>query len=473
MLISTLNQSFQKHRRLYFGIFAALIIIAFTPGLFSIVNGSAGSGKVGTVFGKSVSYRDLAPLQGELRILRMLGAIQEESEQMLFFYYAQKQDAKRYGVKVSDEELAKFIIDTKLFVDDKGAFDQTKYQQFLNGMTATGIPKKDVENAFRSLAVFQKLDRMLLEDLSVTDEEAKKVYQERNALRKVCIASFPVQIADEGKITEEEMKTYYQNNQERFQIPGSCKVVMVELADSKAASDFANNALKAMNNKNSAGMLAAFNAEAAKLKLNVLKDDNITSYSSAVAGKNLPQLAQNLSKSGVLVADPVELDGKYFVAAVWERVPARIAAYDEVKTDLRKYCAEDQAFTAQQQQLEKLRTGLMQSPDTAQLVTAFKALKDCTFSEKEFTLANEPKDFFEYIHFSRIGSMAAGSISEPLPDLTGGMQLILVTEIVLPDDSKFAADAEKYREAAKAAKAEQIRQAHQQTFMENVQFFTR
>ena len=235
MLIRSLNQSFQKHRRLYFGIFAALIIIAFTPGLFSIVNGTAGSGEVGTVYGRSVTYKQLAPLRGQLRVLRLLQAVPDESEETLFIYYAQLQDLKRAGIEISDSELANFIIKTKIFNGEGDKFDADKYQQFLSGMTANGLPKSEVENALRTIAGVQKLNEKLTADVKASDEEALELFRQQQALRKVRIAEFPARKPEPEKLTDADLKAYYDAHSERFIRPGYLKAALIETADPQAA----------------------------------------------------------------------------------------------------------------------------------------------------------------------------------------------------------------------------------------------
>ena len=76
MVIKKLNSMFHKHSRWLFGIFAAIIIIAFMDFLTPGRGGCAFSGgpenqKVGTAFGKKVTYGDLledAQLAGDRRL---------------------------------------------------------------------------------------------------------------------------------------------------------------------------------------------------------------------------------------------------------------------------------------------------------------------------------------------------------------------------------------------------------------------
>jgi len=83
------------------------------------------------------------------------------------------EEAKKLGLKVSDEELRKHIMKIQAFHNENGEFDSQIYREVLeaNHMTVTGF-----EEAQREALLIEKVKRLVRDTVHVTDDEVKSLY---------------------------------------------------------------------------------------------------------------------------------------------------------------------------------------------------------------------------------------------------------------------------------------------------------
>jgi len=137
------------------------------------------------------------------------------------------QDADKAGYRVSDSQLAEFITTTPRF-QSSGQFDQALYQQQL---VAQGFTKAGYEAYLRREFVLQQLRDGLGNSYIVTKQDQKNVLrlaQETRAFDYAIIE--PATYAADIEIPDEEIRQYYEDNQELYQSPEMIKVEYVQLS---------------------------------------------------------------------------------------------------------------------------------------------------------------------------------------------------------------------------------------------------
>ncbi len=138
------------------------------------------------------------------------------------------QQIKKRNIKVSDSELAYYnrilppqiVQDLEVF-QTEGEFDPAKYSDWLNIPANYEANRQfilGVEAMVRDRLLIQKLRNRVGGAVKVTDPEVRKAYIDDNEKVKVkyvfaAIGSFPDSLVS---VSEEEVKTYYQENQDEF-----------------------------------------------------------------------------------------------------------------------------------------------------------------------------------------------------------------------------------------------------------------
>lgn len=232
MVIKKLNSMFHKHSRWLFGIFAAIIIIAFmdflTPGSGGCAF-SAGpeSQKVGTAFGKKVTYGDLLDVDRDFQVFESLtgNRFQREIRTLFYFYCVQKR-AEQLGFTYADKDIAAFVRVFPQF-SENGKFSQKKYEEYLKN---NQLSSADLVNAIRNCMIVQGLPGALSRDVTVTDQEVEAVY--KSNYPRVAIRAFKVKGEDFAKlvkIDDAALKKYMNEHKADYVIPGKMDALVVEL----------------------------------------------------------------------------------------------------------------------------------------------------------------------------------------------------------------------------------------------------
>ena len=136
MIIKKLNSVFHRHSRWLFGLFNIIIIVSFigfmVPGSFFGFGPEAGSGtKVGTAFGKKVTYEDLRSIHRSLEVCNQIGfPVGEARIEQQFFFFCILEKAKSMGIAASDKEIAESLKQHPM-LQSNGKFDINKYNNLV------------------------------------------------------------------------------------------------------------------------------------------------------------------------------------------------------------------------------------------------------------------------------------------------------------------------------------------------------
>jgi parvulin-like peptidyl-prolyl isomerase len=164
------------------------------------------------------------------------------------------QEARRMGIKISDEELRFALLNQPLpeflnypaFQTD-GRFDLAKYQQAILNPNFNSLP---LENSYRRTLPLQRVQERVLLTAQVSPGELWEIFRQRNEKVRFQMAHIPVGkvTPPETQPTEEELAEFLAKNRDRFHEPERASLAFVRLEkrysveDSLEALDLIRNA---------------------------------------------------------------------------------------------------------------------------------------------------------------------------------------------------------------------------------------
>ena len=138
------------------------------------------------------------------------------------------------GYHVADEILAKEIKQLEIFKQD-GIFALDAYQAWTRQQ---GMAVKEFENLFRGDLVVKQLQDAVTRSAMVGSAELEILYQIQQQTRDINYLEFKnSQFTADIKVTDEEIKTYFDANQARFMHPEQVSISYVELKGADLAKD--------------------------------------------------------------------------------------------------------------------------------------------------------------------------------------------------------------------------------------------
>ncbi len=140
--------------------------------------------------------------------------------------------SKKQRIKVSDEELAKYIQNLPLFKDEDGNFSLQAYRRFLN---AIGIPEKEFEETLREDLLLEKLKQKVSVKATVSETEIQDAWT--RSQEKFKLSYYPIKyekFLPQISISEEEIRDYYSKHKEELVIPKRVWLSFVIIPKDKA-----------------------------------------------------------------------------------------------------------------------------------------------------------------------------------------------------------------------------------------------
>ena len=293
MIIKKLNSVFHRHSRWLFGLITIVIIISFigfmVPGSFFGFGPDTGSGaKVGTAFGKKVTYEDLRSVHRNFEVCKQLGfPINDVGIEQQFVFYCILEKAKTMGIAASDKEVAATLKQHPM-LQTNNQFDIKKYTNLKNNLNRFGVTQSDIEDAIRMIIVINKMQNTMGDSIVVTPGEAKDLFRRFNTEYELQIAEFQLakapgmvkpnarKLAELPAAEQKAVQAFFQTNRKNYKIPGWLNVMVVEFKNSlftaqaaKKATDkellkFYNANKSLFQDKN--GKTLAFRAARAKVR---------------------------------------------------------------------------------------------------------------------------------------------------------------------------------------------------------------
>lgn len=135
-----------------------------------------------------------------------------------------KREATRLGLQVTDDEVREAILDIPTF-QDGARFDRTRY---LAALRASRLTPAEFEEAQRETLLVTKLEGLLTDGLTTSDQEVKNLYALEGEKVDVTFVKVPFsQFKDAATLGDTEVADYYEKNRERFRKPDTVAVSYV------------------------------------------------------------------------------------------------------------------------------------------------------------------------------------------------------------------------------------------------------
>ncbi len=155
----------------------------------------AEGGAAGTLFGKKVPVQTY--LQAQQAVLHQAilthgdryreHLTDEELDSQAWDWLIFLTEAKREGIRVSDEEVVKELRHAPLFQTD-GQFDPAAYQQILRYLQ---VPPRTFEEEFRQSIMIKRVIEQVAEGITVSDEDLKEGFHQREDSIRVSFLRIP------------------------------------------------------------------------------------------------------------------------------------------------------------------------------------------------------------------------------------------------------------------------------------------
>lgn len=144
-----------------------------------------------------------------------------------------KQRADQFGYRVSDEELARRVMDYPQFQVD-GKFSQDRYNALLS---ASGLSPTGFEAELQEGLLIDQLRNAVIESAFVVPYELDRKYAIEKQEREIDYALIAAaDFAGNTSVTDEQVKKWYEENKQNYLLPETVNLQYVELTRARAES---------------------------------------------------------------------------------------------------------------------------------------------------------------------------------------------------------------------------------------------
>ncbi len=137
------------------------------------------------------------------------------------------QEAKKAGIRVSDDEVRDFVITIPAFKVN-GVFSKRRYVEVLR---YNRIKPAEFEDKVRFDLTMAKFQNSIADGIIVTNEEVKQMYNTFNKKVKLGFIKIPFKdFLSKVSFTDNQLKEYYNKNKEKFRIPEKRDISYIEIS---------------------------------------------------------------------------------------------------------------------------------------------------------------------------------------------------------------------------------------------------
>lgn len=341
-----------------------IIIISFGFGFgMSQFSGSDQTkSSAGKIFGKNVTFTDFQAYARAARIQailmtgneyeKMLPLIDMENETWTRIMLVK--EAERRGVKASNNEVVSFIRTMPAFQRD-GQFDKKLYNNILNHVFRSSA--RDFEESIRDQIRITKLLQSSVGKTVISDEDVRREYERRNRKIKAgYVVIDPAQFNKTVKISDEEVKNYFNEHRGDFLVPETIKLQYVTIPVSeKAKDDDLAKAEAAAQQVYQQALTGSLQAAAKTQKLSVVETGFVSLDNPDLSlGWPLEFWQQALEDKSGAVLSPVKTSKGYVIARVSDRKVAYIPEFAKAKDDVKARLLADRTSTIAKDKAETL-----------------------------------------------------------------------------------------------------------------------
>jgi peptidyl-prolyl cis-trans isomerase D len=126
--------------------------------------------------------------------------------------------AKRLGVAATEPQIQKAIESISLFHDDAGKFDPVRYRNYLrNGLSRFALYEFDLRELIADFVNYETIKKLTGSGLGVSGWEVDRAYKSRYEMFTAYEIFLKADaLAKDLKVTDEQIKTYYEENKTSF-----------------------------------------------------------------------------------------------------------------------------------------------------------------------------------------------------------------------------------------------------------------
>jgi len=144
-------------------------------------------------------------------------------------------EANRLGITATDDEALSNIVANYPQFFPNGALANT--DQFQAALAQQGITLQDVVNEARDQIILHKLQSAVLGSVVVTPKDIEDEYRKKYEKMKIQYIAFPpAKFRDQAKPTDEEVRSYYDKNKDKFTQPAKTAYQVAVLDQDKVAA---------------------------------------------------------------------------------------------------------------------------------------------------------------------------------------------------------------------------------------------
>ncbi len=185
------------------------------------------------------------------------------------------QEAKKEGIKVTDEDVQKEIEKNDTFYVN-GHFSKDKYLAVLK---ANNINPKDYESSVKVSLYIDKLKSKLFKDAKVTPDEIRKYFEENYSTATLQYVYLPFeQMKKDVVVNDKNLKAYYDKHKEVFRVPTQVKFkyILYSLKYEKAQMKISDNDTKRFYESHKSYFMVPKRIKVAHILIAAGKNDNKT-----------------------------------------------------------------------------------------------------------------------------------------------------------------------------------------------------
>lgn len=257
------------------------------------------------------------------------------------------QEADRLDIEVSDEEIARYVLQIEAFRTESGKFSKELYERNLKRM---GMSRGKFEEQIRDQRTIQKLEQLVRDSVVITDGELKRIYvqastqlgvdfvriADNSLLSSVDIDQLSIDAYVDGN--EAELKTLYEDDFDRlYNKPARATYSQIRLRTD--IEGFDADAVRAKLDAILAEARADGTAEGFAALARRYSEDFSASNGGAMGTQSEKQIAEGareaiLKASSGSITDVVEVPQGLAVYFVDEVLPAETRSFDEAKAEI-------------------------------------------------------------------------------------------------------------------------------------------
>ncbi|MDX7999110.1 peptidylprolyl isomerase [Xenorhabdus sp. Reich] len=337
-----------------------------------------------------------------------------------------EQYTHKLGLSASDEQVTQEIRSLTFFQTDN-KFDNNKYQNYLSWLTRSNISPDSFAEQIRQDLINRQLSQILIGSEIALPTEVKQEFSLLLQERTVRYATLELKkIEAQQKVTDEELKNYYDANSKHFTVPEKVKISYIKMdaadelknvtvSDADIDKYYKNNLSQyTESERKKYSFIQSDSDSAAKSILDELKkgadfsqlaSEKSTDKFSAQKGGDLGWMEEsslpnelkstNLSKQGQL-SDIVKLSNGYAIFRLDDIKPQVVKSLADVRSDIEKIVKQEKAVDAFYALQRKVSDAA--ANDNESLVAAEKAAGYKAVVTDWFDRDNVPAD----INFSQV-----------------------------------------------------------------------